>query len=281
MPDIHTNNLKVKGNIILGPNSTINYGKIDMDGDFVTSDELPENLSDLINDMDFINSNDAVLITKETITAPYIQAMNLVVGQGGITLDPNATITWSQISDPDNASISWKQVTGTGSVATIYDIPTDSQITTISQNAIKTAEISANQITAGTINAQKVKLTGNLYRSPTESFGDANFLIGVNTNSRLQIGSASSSPGYTDSVLYSNGNLYFVTNGSSVEERAIVIESNKFITIDSLSSSTKDSDSDTGTHRLIVAGKDGKLHASSATLSSIADGNLKVTAVFG
>ena len=61
----------------------------------------------------------------------------------------------------------------------------------------------------------------------------------------------------------------------------MVIESNSFVTIDSLSSAASDANRDTGTHRLVVAGIDGKLHASSTNLSTLSDGSLKTIAVFG
>ncbi|MDR2277388.1 MAG: hypothetical protein LBE23_05975, partial [Vagococcus sp.] len=65
-------------------------------------------------------------------------------------VSPNGDVTL-----PDTATISWGQVSGT---PTIID---ENTVTQISKNAIKTAEISCDQLTSGTINANMIG-TGTL-----------------------------------------------------------------------------------------------------------------------
>lgn len=272
--DIHTNNLKVKGNIILGPNSTINYGKIDMDGDFVTSDELPENLSDLINDMDFINSIDAVTITKETITAPYIGTLGLTVGNE-IKMGPNAVISWTNL--PSNVASEGQIPTNISDLNDDVGLINASTVTVIAQNDIQTG---------------KLHLGGNIYRivDGTNWWESENYLmLGVNYNKRFQIGSADTDAPYTGAVLYSNGgDINFVTSNRdnvsdiTVEDYRMRIRSDGQVIINSLNKTDGVAKGgDLGTYRFMVCGDDGYVYASSTTLSSIADGSLKVTAVFG
>lgn len=103
--------------------------------------------------------------------------VNLSVNAANIT----GTLTASQI-DATNLKVSAANITGTltigqlpSSVATDSDIPlytsdlinnsgytTSSQVTTITNNAISTANISASQITTGTLNADYLKLNGLL-----------------------------------------------------------------------------------------------------------------------
>lgn len=52
---------------------------------------------------------------------------------------------------PDNATIAWENVTGTEEVANTDDIPTDSDITKISEKVVSTATLKASQIKGGTL----------------------------------------------------------------------------------------------------------------------------------
>lgn len=200
--DIHTNNLKVKGNIILGPNSTINYGKIDMDGDFVTSDELPENLSDLINDMDFINSIDAVTITKETITAPYIGTLGLTVGNE-IKMGPNAVISWANL--PSNVASEGEIPINISDLNDDVGLIDASTVTVIAQNDIQTG---------------KLHLGGNIYRIVNGANwweGYEHLMLGVNDLGTLQLGSPKADDSsYEKMSLYSPGNVYVCPGGTSI-----------------------------------------------------------------
>ena len=267
--DIETGSLAFKGDIYANNGyfkGTVNADKGYFKGEINVNNKF---VVDKDGNMTATNADITGKIKATTLDCTNATVQGLEVGKN-ITMGPDAVISWSQ-------------VTGTGSVATIYDIPSDAHITRITQNAISTAEISADKITSGTINAGKVKLTGNLYKANATDFSSASFLIGINkvneSTDRLQIGSPNL--GNSESSLYANGNFYIVTNGSSVTSRAMLVDSSNFVTIDSLGSGASDSNRDIGTHRLVVAGTDGKLHASSTNLSTLSDGSLKTIAVFG
>lgn len=284
--DIDTGSLAFKGDIYANNGyfkGTVNADKGYFKGEINVNDKF---VVDKDGNMTAINADITGKIKATTLDCTNATVQGLEVGKN-ITMGANAVISWSQVTDTGNVAnksdipTSTSDLTNDSGFAYTYQIPSDSEITQITNNAISTAQISANQITSGTLNTGTVKVVGNIYRADG-SWDKTNFLIGINENSRLQVGSASSNPGYTNgSAYYSNGDLYFVTNGTQVESRAMVIESNSFVTIDSLSSAASDANRDTGTHRLVVAGTDGKLHASSTNLSTLSDGSLKTIAVFG
>lgn len=241
--DIYANNGYFKGTV----NADSGYfkGEINVNDNFIVDKD---------GNMTAKNADVSGKIKATTLDCTNAKVSGLEVGKN-ITMASNAVISWSNLPI---------------GVASTSDIPSDTEITTITQNSIST----------GTL-----KLAGNIYRT-TSTYDNSNFLIGINNigtnkDNRLQIGSPNASADYTGSSYYSNGNIYFVTNGTSVEDRALLIDSSNFVTIDSLKSDIKDSASDTATHGLVVAGSDGKLHRSTTTIGSLKDGSLKVTAVFG
>ena len=135
------------------------------------------------------------------------------------------------------------------------------------------------------MNAGSVNIVGNIYRA-SGSWDNSNFLIGINNigtnkDDRLQVGSPNAGSTYTGSSYYSNGNMYIITNGNSVTDKAMLIDTSSFVTINSLNKDVADDDRDTSTHGLVVAGIDGKLHRSTTTIGSLKDGTLKTVAVFG
>lgn len=200
-----------------------------------------------------------VTITKDTIDAPYIKTLGLEVGDH-ITMGPNAVISWSNM--PSDAA-------STGDVANaVSDKVSASQVTTITQNSITTGDL---------------KLSGNIYR--TSTYDDDSFLIGINYNKRLQVGSAgvptstSAAGYYSGASFYSNGDFHLVTNGSSTVNYSFRVGTDGRVTIDTLGS-----DYETGnalTYKLVVAGSSGTLYATDTSLKDLADGTFKTVAVFG
>ena len=196
-----------------------------------------------------------VTITKNTINAPYIKTLNLQVGEE-ITMSPNAIITWNNLPN---------DVASDDSVASaVSDKVTSDMVTTITQNDISTGSL---------------KLCGNIYRT-SGTWVESNFLIGVNTSKRLQLGSASGTD-YTGSSYYTHGDLHIITaeEGGQVENYSVRVGSNGRVTIDTLG---KDAQAGTvGSYKLVVAGDTGTLYATDTSLKDLTDGSLKLTAVFG
>lgn len=215
--------LTVGDNITMGPDAKITWAQVE---------DAEENV---------------VTITKDTVDAPYIKSLNLEVGNQ-ITMGPNAIITWSNLP---------------GDVASTGDIPdvSDTRITTITQNSIKT----------GTL-----KLFGNIYR--TDTFDYDHFLIGINQNKRLQVGAASAED-YVGSSFYSHGDFHLVTSGTDTTAYSFRVGTDGRVTIDTLGN-----DREAGnamTYKLVVAGSTGTLYATDTSLKDLADGKLKTVAVFG
>ena len=82
-----------------------------------------------------ILTNDSIdTIQKGCVTADYIQALSLSVGEGGITLSPNAKISWST------------QVTGKPTILSKSDV------TTITNTTIKTTNVTAQNLKVSAAN---------------------------------------------------------------------------------------------------------------------------------
>ena len=186
-----------------------------------------------------------VTITKDTIDAPYIKTLNLEVGNE-ISMAPNAVISWGNLPSD---------------VASSDDIPDATTITQITQNSI----------TTGTL-----KLSGNIYR--TNTYDDDHFLIGINYNNRLQVGSPNATD-YVGSSYYSQGNFDLVTNGATTDDYAVRVASNGRVTIDTLGNDA--AAGTTGSYKIVVAGSTGTLYATDTSLNDIADGKFSTVAVFG
>lgn len=194
-----------------------------------------------------------VTITKNTIDAPYIKTLKLTVGDQ-ITMGSNAKITWSNM--PTN-------VASEGYVASaVSDLVSADMVTTITQNSIST----------GTL-----KLSGNIYRT-TGTWDESNFLIGINEDNRLQLGSAVGND-YKGSSYYTHGDLHIVTDGSKVNQYSVRVGTDGRVTIDTLGNDTQAGT--VGSYKLVVAGSTGTLYASDTSLKDLTDGSLKLTAVFG
>lgn len=103
-----------------------------------------------------------------TLTASQINTTNLKVAAANIT----GTLTASQIN-ATNLKVAAANITGTLSIGQLpSSVATTSSVTTITNNAISTANIKANQITSGTIVASNLALDGLLVlKYGTEAFG--------------------------------------------------------------------------------------------------------------
>lgn len=109
--------------------------------------EIPKALSELVNDKGFVVESGVTTIVKGVVTTDYVNALGLKVKAANIT----GTLTIGQLP---------------GTVAQQSDLQgfVDSDtVTTITNNAIRTAEISADQIKGGTIEGVALKSVGNYY----------------------------------------------------------------------------------------------------------------------
>ena len=98
-------------------------------------EDAPTKISEFENDAKYQNDTQVTQITKDTITAPFIKALNLEVGD--------------HIKMGANATISWGNVTGTDNVANKNDIPSDNHITTITKNSITSEFIKGLNLEVG------------------------------------------------------------------------------------------------------------------------------------
>ena len=211
---------------------------------------------------------------KGAVTADTIATGALEVGKN-VTMGENATISWSKVTDKPAIP---------NSVSDLYNDAGYidwSEATYISENAIAAASIYASQIISGVINTNKVQVTGNIYRS-SNTFDETNFMIGININKRLQIGSPKADD-YVGSAVYSNGDFNVVTSkaaDATIEDYNFrVRNSDGRVIINSLGKDFVDGNS--AGYKFVVAGETGILYTASTDLKDLAGGNMKVTAVFG
>ena len=238
--------------------------------------------------------------TFESLDCTNATVIGLVVGKN-VSMGPDAVISWGNVNNKptnlattDDIPTKTSQLTNNSGFAYTTDIPTKvedlsdgteyaktSVVTTITQNAIQT----------GTLH-----LGGSIYRVVGENWWNSaeHLLLGVNNYGNLQVGSPSTKADYDNLNLYAQNNIYLVPGGESISDGdwSMVVRGPSstsgqgalvkgVFSITGMASGVTDSDKDTGTHRLVVVGIDGRLHASSTTLSTLADGSLKTTAVFG
>ena len=155
-------NLEVGNQIKMGANATISWDKIsgtenvatkneiptdisDLNGssNLATTDDIPTNLTDLTGSEKLIKKDDTAsseyitTISRNAINSEFIRGLNLEVGNQ-IQMAENAVISWDNIDAPN-------------------DLATKNDVTTITNNAISTASISADQITSGIISADVLK----------------------------------------------------------------------------------------------------------------------------
>lgn len=198
---------------------------------------------------------------------------------GQITFGKGVTMSWGSLEDVPTDLAHTSDIPF--SISQLYNdagFIDWSDATYISESVVAAAQIYASQIVSGVINTNKVQVAGNIYRSDSE-FDEANFLIGVNSNSRMQIGSASGGAAYSGCSLYSQGDMYLITDGSTVGKYAMRITAAGLVTIDSLGSDHASGNN--ASYKLVVAGSTGTLYATDTSLSDLTSGSLKVTAVFG
>lgn len=240
--DIYAQNGYFKGDVVCDSLDCTNATVVGLSvGDNIT---MGENARITWAQVDGAEEN-VVTITKDTVDAPYIKTLKLEVGNE-ISMGANAIITWRNLPSD---------------VASTDEIPSEGQITEITQDYIATG---------------KLKLSGNVYR--TSEYNDDHILIGINTDKRLQIGSPNATD-YVGSSYYSQGDFYLVTKGKTVTDYAMRIDSSSRVTIDTLGDDG--ASGDVGTYHLVVAGSTGTLYSSTTSLKDLTDGTFKTVAVFG
>lgn len=120
--------------------------------------DAPNKISAFENDAKYQTDTQVVQITKDTITAPYIKALNLYVGDH-IQMGKNATISWDKVvSKPDD-------------LAYISDIPSDEYITTITKNSITSEYIKTLNLEVGNqikMGANATITWGNVENKPND-----------------------------------------------------------------------------------------------------------------
>lgn len=232
--------LEVGKNISMGENATITWSQVSDGAEQVTT------------------------ITKDTVSSDFIKGLKLEVGNQ-ILMGSGATITWSQVTKKPNVATSDEVETAIDNATT--NLVSESQVTTITQNAISTGAL---------------HLWGNIYRSDASSASWTSdyFLVGINNSSpqRLQIGSPNASD-YTGASFYSQGDFNLITKGSTVDKYSLRVASNGRVTIDTLGADQKVETYNS--YKLVVAGSTGTLYSTNTSLSDLTDGSLKLTAVFG
>lgn len=196
----------------------------------------------------------------------------LTVG-GNVAMGDNVTISWNNVSDSPNIPSKTSDLMNDSGFV-------DATTTTIITNsAIKTATIDASNIKTGVLDTNLIRLYGKIYRAVNKDgvYTDDALLIGINDNNRLQIGSATIAT-TTPTVMYAS-QFDFVASGSTVENYAMRIASNGRVWINTLGDDKEAGN--VGTYKLVVAGSTGCLYATDTSLSDLANGKLKVAAVFG
>lgn len=121
---------------------------------------------------DIENSEAEVVgIIENKVTAPYIETLNLSVGNE-IKMGENATISWSQVSGTDDIATK-TYVTGRG-------YQTASQVTTITKNTITTSYVNALKVTAGSVAAENISgttISGKTISGGSINIGSGNFVV--------------------------------------------------------------------------------------------------------
>ena len=116
-------------------------------------------------------------ITKDTVTAPFIETLNLSVGNE-IKMGENATISWSQVTGTDGVA--------TESYVTSQGYQTAKQVTQITKDTVTTSYVNALKITADSVAAENI--TGTTISGKTISGGT---ISGTNiTGGSINIGSS-------------------------------------------------------------------------------------------
>ena len=159
-------------------------------GGFAFSKDGGRTFSNVAIDMD--GNITANHMTTGTLDCTNINVIGLVVGDN-VTMGANAVLTW------DNLPYS---------VASIFDIPSDSDITTITQNAISTGNV----------------IIGGFIYDKTAS--GKQVILGVNSSGNLQVGTPSASASYRHLNLYAGygGEIRFFPDASGVSAAGSVLD---------------------------------------------------------
>lgn len=133
-PFIKTLQLSVGDEIVMGENATISWAKVS------SKPTIPTKTSQLTNDSGYQNVAQVTQITKDTVTAPFIKALNLYVGDH-IKMGENATISWSNVTNQPTIPSKTSQLTNDSQYATTSSIPTKVSQLTNDAGYAKTAAI--------------------------------------------------------------------------------------------------------------------------------------------
>ena len=181
-------------------------------GTFVVGEQLPDNLalkseiptalSQLVNDSGFVVESGVTTIVKGVVTTDYVNALGLKVKAANIT----GTLTIGQL--PSTVAETSDIPTKTSQLTNNSGFVDSDAVTTITNNAISTATISADQIYGGTISGVTFVSSGTwAYEDITISDGVINVGGGG-----ARIGSNGTGSGYfaadTDVLIEGNSNAY-------------------------------------------------------------------------
>lgn len=103
-------------------------------------EDAPTKISEFENDAKYQNAIQVTQITKDTVTAPFIKALNLYVGDH-IKMGANATISWSNVTNQPTIPSKTSQLTNDSQYATTSSIPTKVSQLTNDAGYAKTATI--------------------------------------------------------------------------------------------------------------------------------------------
>lgn len=134
--------------------------------------EIPKALSELVNDKGFVVESGVTTIVKGVVTTDYVNALGLKVKAANIT----GTLTIGQL--PSTVAKTSDIPTKTSQLTNNSGFVDSNTVTTITNNAIKTASISADQITSGYISADRISGgTINGCRLTTSQGASGNIII--------------------------------------------------------------------------------------------------------
>ena len=194
------------------------------------------------------------------ITATSLDCTNATVS--GLSVGDNVTMG-------PNATISWGQVTGTDNVAYDWQILSAADVTTITQNAISTGSLYIDN-----------------YVYDKKDDGTRQIILGVNDTGdggNLQVGTPASYATYADLNLYAKEDIHLIPGGGvNSSAYAIRIEADGGIRLKSLNKTNGvHTQGNEDSYRIMVVGKDGDVYASSIELQNLTTGTLSTVAVFG
>lgn len=141
--------------------------------------EIPKALSELVNDKGFVAESGVTTIVKGVVTTDYVNALGLKVKAANIT----GTLTIGQL--PSTVAVTSQIPTKTSQLTNNSGFVDSNTVTTITNNAIKTASISADQITGGTIDG--ISITGGRLSTAVQNATLGNITI---ENARINFGGA-------------------------------------------------------------------------------------------